>query len=50
MFSFALTAAAATEDHRHLPLPTWGYPLIAAGIFFVLFLLTWSFRSMGSKH
>jgi hypothetical protein len=47
----ALTVAAkATEDHRDLPLPTWGYPLIGAAFFFVLFLLTWSFRSVSNKH
>jgi hypothetical protein len=51
MFSYALAAATtATEDHRHLPLPTWGYPLIAMAFFFILFLLTWSFRSVSNKH
>jgi len=48
----ALIAAAteAADEHRDLPLDNWVYPLIAATIFFVLFLLTWAFRSVSNKH
>ncbi|GLY18218.1 hypothetical protein Kisp01_52320 [Kineosporia sp. NBRC 101677] len=48
----ALVAAAteAAEEHHELPLDAWVYPLIAAVIFFVLFLLTYAFRNVASKH
>jgi hypothetical protein len=50
MHSLALVAAETAEKKEHFPLPPWGYAAIAVGIFFVLFLITWSFRSVGSKH
>ena len=51
MTAFALVAAAeATEQHRDLPMPAWVFALIALGIFFTLFAITWSFRSVGNRH
>jgi hypothetical protein len=51
MLGFALaTAAEGAEKQRHLPLPPWGFSLIALGIFFTLFAITWSFRSIGNRH
>jgi predicted permease len=51
MYDYTLTAVAkATEDHRDLPLPPYGYALIAMALFFILFLFTWAFRSVGNKH
>ncbi len=50
MHVLALAAAEAAEPHHHFPLPPWGYALCAAGIFFGLFLVTWSFRSVGQRH
>jgi hypothetical protein len=50
MHPLALAAADTAEKHEHFPLPPWGYALIALAIFFVLFLATWSFRSVGTKH
>jgi hypothetical protein len=51
MFQYALVAAAEeAEQHRELPMPAWAFGLIALGAFFVLFLLTWSFRSVGNRH
>jgi hypothetical protein len=53
--SLALHAAAAPslaaeEAKRHLPIPEWGFALIALGVFAVLLAITWAFRSTGSKH
>jgi hypothetical protein len=51
MIAFALaTAADSAEKQRHLPLPPWGYAAIALTIFFTLFLFTWSFRSIATRH
>ena len=51
MLEFALaTAAAGAEKQRHLPIPPWGFSLIALGLFFTLFAITWAFRSVGNRH
>jgi hypothetical protein len=51
MFHYALTAAAqGVEEQRELPIPPWAFGLLALGGFFVLFLFTWSFRSVASKQ
>jgi hypothetical protein len=51
MLAFALAVAADTaEKPRHLALPPWGFSLIALTIFFVLFAITWAFRSVGNRH
>ena len=51
MYQFALVAAAeATEEHRDLPMPAWVFGVITLGIFFALFAVTWSFRSVGNRH
>ncbi|HST85322.1 MAG TPA: hypothetical protein VLL08_26515 [Kineosporiaceae bacterium] len=51
MFTFALAAAAqGAEEHRDLPMPAWAFGVIALGVFFVLFAVTWSFRSVGNRH
>ena len=44
------TAAQTAEKPRHLPLPPWGFSLIAFSVFFLLFLITWAFRSVGNRH
>lgn len=49
----AALVAAATEGaevHHELPMEPWVYPLIAGALFFVLFLATWAFRNVASKH
>jgi hypothetical protein len=53
--SLALHAAAAPtlaaeEAKRHLPIPAWGFGLIALGVFALLLAVTWAFRSSGTKH
>jgi hypothetical protein len=51
MFAFALaTAVEGAEKHRELPMPPWAYGALALTIFFVLFLSTWAFRSVGNRH
>lgn len=50
MHSLALVAADTAEKKEHFPLPPWGYALVAIAIFFSLFVITWSFRSVGTKH
>ncbi len=49
-FSLVTAATEATSEHRDLPLDNWVYPLIAASIFFVLFLVTWAFRNVANNH
>ena len=53
--SLALHAAAAhslaaEEAKRHLPIPAYGFALIALGVFGLLLAITWAFRSSGTKH
>jgi hypothetical protein len=53
--SLALHAAAAPtlaaeEAKRHLPIPAWGFGLIALGVFALLLAVTWAFRSSATKH
>lgn len=51
MPAFALVAAAeVAEEHRDLPMPAWVFGAIALGVFFLLFAVTWSFRSVGNRH
>jgi hypothetical protein len=51
MFTFVMaTAAETTEKQRHLPMPPWGFALVALAIFVTLFAVTWSFRSIGNRH
>jgi heme/copper-type cytochrome/quinol oxidase subunit 2 len=48
--SVLVAAAEAVEEHRDLPMPAWAFGAIAIGVFFALFLVTWSFKSVGTKH
>jgi hypothetical protein len=50
MLDFALVAAQGVEEQRELPMPPWAFGLLALGAFFVLFLVTWAFRSAASKQ
>ena len=45
-----LLAAATEEAHRELPMPAIVFGIIALSVFATLFALTWSFRSVASKH
>lgn len=47
-----LVAAAevAGEHHTELPMPPLAYGAIAMAGFVVLFLVTWAFRGVSTKH
>lgn len=46
----SLPAAVAAEELAELVLPLWAFPAIAAGIFLVLGLITWSYRDVYHRH
>jgi hypothetical protein len=51
MLAFALaTATEGAEKQRDLPIPPWGFGLLALLVFSVLLTITWAFRSVGHKH
>jgi hypothetical protein len=51
MIAFAFSAAAeGVEKHRELPMPPWAFATLALAVFFGLFAVTWSFRSVGNRH
>jgi hypothetical protein len=45
-----LVSEAAEPAKRHLPIPPWGFALLALLGFVVLLLITFAFRSTGTKH
>jgi hypothetical protein len=49
-FVTALLAAAETEEHVALPLPTWAYGVIAIVTFLILALVMWSFKDVSNRH
>jgi len=40
----------AHEELAELILPTWAFPVIAAAIFFILAIVTWSYRDVSHRH
>ena len=44
----ALILAAAGEVE--LPLPTWGYGVVAGVVFLALLLVTFSYRNVANRH
>jgi hypothetical protein len=40
----------APEELAELVLPVWAFPTIAAVIFLVLALVTWSYRDVAHRH
>jgi hypothetical protein len=49
--TLVLLATAADEPaKRHLPIPPWGFALIALACFLILLAVTFAFRSSGTKH
>jgi hypothetical protein len=46
----ALLVTAAGEPKRHLPIPPWGFAVLALCVFLVLLVVTFAFRSSGTKH
>ena len=45
-----LVAAAEEPAKRHLPIPPWAFGLLALAAFVLLLLITFAFRSTGTKH
>jgi hypothetical protein len=45
-----LAGEAAEPAKRHLPIPPWAFALLALAGFIVLLLITFAFRSTGTKH
>ena len=45
-----LLPVEAHEELAELILPTWAFPLIAASIFLILALVTWSYRDVYHRH
>jgi hypothetical protein len=43
-------AEEAVEHHNELPMPAEAYGLIALGSFAFLLLVTWAFKSVGTRH
>lgn len=53
MSATAILAAAEAEGHHvlvELPIPAWGYGVIALVAFFALGLVTFSFRHVAERH
>jgi hypothetical protein len=49
--NLALLVSAADEPaKRHLPIPPVGFAIIALCVFLVLLVVTFAFRSSGTKH
>jgi hypothetical protein len=46
----ALLVTAAEEPKRHLPIPPWGFAVLALCVFVILLVVTFAFRSSGTKH
>jgi formate-dependent nitrite reductase membrane component NrfD len=46
----SLLALAAAEELAPLWLPSWGFPLIGAIVFFSLGYVCWSFRDVANRH
>jgi hypothetical protein len=38
------------EELAELVLPTWAFPAIAAGVFLLLAVVTWSYRDVHHRH
>ena len=51
--STAVAVLAAAEGElveRELPVPTWAFGVMAAGLFLLLLLITYSFRSVATTR
>lgn len=43
-------AAATTIEEQPLPVSSFVFPLIAAGVFALLGVVTWSYRDVANRH
>lgn len=42
--------AEVQHELAELVLPVWAFPVIAAGVFALLAIVTWSFRDVSHRH
>lgn len=45
-----LPLLALEAEHIELVLPVWAFPAIAAGVFLLLFFVSWSYRDVAHRH
>ncbi len=45
-----IPAALASEELHPLVMPIWAFPLIAAGAFLLMGLVSWSYRDVAHRH
>ena len=50
MSLFTSIPVEAHEELAELVLPVWAFPAIAAGIFLLLAIVTWSYRDVYHRH
>jgi hypothetical protein len=50
MSLFTSIPIEAHEELAELVLPVWAFPAIAAGVFLLLALVTWSYRDVYHRH
>ena len=50
MSLFTSLPVEVPEELAELVLPTWAFPAIAAGIFLLLAIVTWSYRDVAHRH
>lgn len=48
--SLVTSVAADADIVNQLPFPSWVFGAIAASIFIVLLLMTWTFRDVANRH
>jgi len=50
MSLLTLLPIEAHEELAELVLPTWAFPAIAAGVFLLLAIISWSYRDVAHRH
>jgi len=50
MSLLTLLPIEAHEELAELILPTWAFPVIAAGVFLLLAIISWSYRDVAHRH
>ncbi len=46
----SLVSLAAPEELAQLVMPAWAFPLIAAIVFLLLGVISWSYREVAHRH
>ena len=50
MSLLTLLPVEAHEELAQLVLPSWAFPAIAAGVFALLAIISWSYRDVAHRH